>query len=70
MNIKNYDERIRLGIAVRQLRIDANMTQEKLADMAHISRANLSRIENGDYGTSIDILSSIAQVLGKKIDFV
>lgn len=70
MNIKNYEVRTRLGNRIRDLRKENGLTQEQLACSAHITRANLSRIENGDYGTSIDILSNIAQAMGKKLDIV
>ena len=55
-------ERIRIGGRIRQIREERNMEARDLA--------NLSRIENGKYSVGIDILSRIAAVLGKKIDFI
>lgn len=46
------------------------MEARDLARLAGIDAANLSRIENGKYSVGLDILSKIAAVLGKKIDFV
>ena len=46
------------------------MEARDLAKLAGIDAANLSRIENGKYSVGIDILSRIAAVLGKKIDFI
>jgi DNA-binding XRE family transcriptional regulator len=59
-------ERIRIGGRIRQIREERNME----AKLAGIDAANLSRIENGKYSVGIDILSRIAAVLGKKIDFI
>lgn len=63
-------ERIRIGRRIRQIREERNVEARDLAKLAGIDAANLSRIENGKYSVGIDILSKIAAVLGKKIDFV
>lgn len=63
-------ERIRIGGRIRQIREERKMEARDLAKLAGIDAANLSRIENGKYSVGIDILSKIAAVLGKKIDFV
>lgn len=63
-------ERIRIGGRIRQIREERNVEARDLAKLAGIDAANLSRIENGKYSVGIDILSKIAAVLGKKIDFV
>ena len=49
---------------------ERNMDARDLAKLANIDAANLSRIEKGKYSVGLDILSKIAAVLGKKIDFV
>ena len=63
-------ERIRIGKRIRQIREERNMEARDLAKLAGMDAANLSRIEKGKYSVGIDILSKIAAVLGKKIDFV
>jgi hypothetical protein len=63
-------ERIRIGGRIRQIREERNMEARDLAKLAGIDAANLSRIENGKYSVGIDVLSRIAAVLGKKIDFI
>lgn len=65
-----HGERIRIGCRIRQIREERNIEARDLAKLAGIDAANLSRIENGKYSVGIDILSKIAAVLGKKIDFV
>lgn len=79
--IKNEQERQRIGQRIAELRKAVEwtdelgihrkgMTQQQLAERCEIRQSNLARIEGGKYATTIDILSSIAEVLGKKIDFI
>ena len=46
------------------------MTQLQLAERCEIRQSNLARIEGGKYATTTDILSSIAEALGHRIDFI
>lgn len=79
--IKNEQERQRIGQRIAELRKAVEwtdelgihrkgMTQQQLAERCDIRQSNLARIEGGKYATTIDILSSIASVLGKEIDFI
>ena len=63
-------ERLRIGNRIRQIRGERCMEARDLAKLAGIDAANLSRIEKGKYSVGLDILSKIAAVFGKKIDFV
>ena len=63
-------DRTRIGERIRQIREDRGMEARDLARLAGIDAANLSRIEKGRYSVGLDILSKIAAVLGKRIDFV
>ena len=62
---KNRDRFIQLGIAVSTLRRIRGLSQEALAEKAHISRSLLSNIEapNMAYGFSLNILYNIADAL-------
>ena len=79
--IKNEQERQRIGQRIAELRKAVEwtdelgihrkgMTQHQLAERCDIRQSNLARIEGGKYATTIDILSSLADTLGFKIDFV
>lgn len=46
------------------LRLTQNLTQQQVADLAHISRAYYVAIENGRAFASIPIYKSIARALG------
>lgn len=63
-------ERIRIGSRIRQLREEAGMTQDDLAEKTGLKRPNISRIEAGRYNTGQDILSKIAQAFDKKLDII
>lgn len=65
-----YEDRARIGLRIREIREERGVEARDLARLAGIDAANLSRIENGRYSVGLDILSKIAAVLGKKVDFV
>lgn len=64
------DNRKRIGNKIAQLRKEAGLSQEKLAEMAGIDRTNVSKMENGRYNISIDLLSKVAYALNTDIDLV
>lgn len=66
----NIKERQQLGKRIKELREQQGMTQQDLADKTGLQRSNIARIESGKYSTGQDILSKIAEALGKKLDFV
>lgn len=59
-----------IGSRVKELRLAKCITQKELSEKANVIRANISRIENGKYNTSIDILNRIAEALGVQVDFI
>lgn len=65
VDYKNRDRFIQLGIAISTLRRIRGLSQEKLAEMANISRSLLSNIEapNMAYGFSLDVFYNIADAL-------
>lgn len=67
---KKDEERIRIGQRIKEIRMAKCLDAKTLASIAGIDAANLCRIEAGKYSVGFDILSKIASVCGKKIDFV
>jgi len=51
------------GPRIRQLRLDAGLTQRQLADSTGIDMSNLSRIETGATEATVPTLSRIAEAL-------
>ncbi|WP_159021509.1 helix-turn-helix domain-containing protein [Formosa sp. L2A11] len=62
------EQRVRIGEKIRELRKEKNIEAKKLAQIANIDAANLSRIEQGRYSVGLDVLSNIALALGAKIE--
>lgn len=63
-----HQERVRIGLRIRELRKEKNIEAKTLAKIANIDAANLSRIEQGRYAVGLDVLSRIALVLGAKVE--
>ena len=51
------------GIRLHELRLDAEMTQEALADEIGITVESISNMERGIYGPKFDNLEKIAEAL-------
>ena len=79
--IRNEQERVRIGQRIADIRKEiewtdatgirrTGMTQTELAERTGLQRSHIVRLEQGRYGATIDVLSSIADVLGKRVDFV
>ncbi|MBO4642084.1 MAG: helix-turn-helix transcriptional regulator [Bacteroidaceae bacterium] len=64
------DERIRIGKRIKEIRLEKGLDVKTLAAVAGIDAANLCRIEVGKYSVGFDVISKIAKVCGKKVDFV
>jgi DNA-binding XRE family transcriptional regulator len=62
-------EKLQIGQQIYDLRKEANLTQDELADMIGTTGSVISRLESADYdGHSLKMLERIAVALGKKID--
>jgi DNA-binding XRE family transcriptional regulator len=64
------NERIRIGKRIKEIRLEKGLDAKTLATVAGIDAANLCRIEAGKYSVGLDVLTKIARVCGKQIDFV
>ena len=51
------------GERIRQLRIKAGFTQEKIAQELNIDRSFYSRVESGKNGCSVDLLTQLSELL-------
>jgi len=59
-----------IGQRIQELRKEAGLTQKDLAEKCGMTQPNIARIEAGTYATSLDVLSRIADALGKRIELV
>jgi len=56
-----------LGEAIRARRKQADFSQEKLAERAHLSTVFISRVERGKESPTVDSLVKIARALGVRV---
>ena len=60
-------ERKVLGSSIKEIRLEKKMTQEDLADKAHINVSYLAKIENGYVNTTVRYLIKLSRALGVKV---
>lgn len=66
----NKQERERIGQRIAEIRREQGITQLELAERTGIRREHVCRIEQGRYSVGFDALQTIAEALGKRIDFI
>ena len=53
---------------VKELRTGANMTQQQLADLVHVSSRTIISIEKGQYSPSLMLAYRMARVFGVSVE--
>ena len=67
---KDFDsgyEQFKIGVMLKQARLDAGLTQEQVADKLHTKKSAISRIENHAEDIRLSTLESFAQAVGKHL---
>ena len=67
---KNYDERFetfKLGILLKQARMEAGMTQEQIARELQTTKSVISRMENHATDIRLSTLEKFAKAVGRHI---
>ena len=67
---KDFDkgyEQFKIGILLKQARIEAGFTQEEVADKLHTKKSAISRIENHAEDIRLSTLVNYAQAVGKHL---
>lgn len=59
-----------IGWRVREMRMKANLTQEKLAELSGISPSFVGHIERGEKKASLETMVHIAAVLNTTTDYL
>lgn len=59
-----------LGLRLRDLRIEANYTQEELAEKADMSTVYLGEVERGQKVIGVDKFINIVKALGVSADYI
>lgn len=58
------------GLRLRDLRIEANLTQEELAEKADLSTVYLGEVERGKKVIGVDKFINIVKALGVSADYI
>ena len=58
-----------LGYAIKQARIERNLTQQQLGELVGVQKAQISKIENSIKNTRFDTILKIFNALRTKISF-
>nr|WP_319491150.1 helix-turn-helix transcriptional regulator [uncultured Desulfobacter sp.] len=69
---KNFDkgyEHFKIGVLLKQARLDAGLTQEEVANLLNTKKSAISRIENHAEDIRLSTLVNYAQAVGKSIQF-
>jgi HTH-type transcriptional regulator / antitoxin HipB len=58
-----------LGQAVKQARIERNLTQEQLGDLVGVQKAQISKMENAATDARFDTILKVFKALKAKVNF-
>jgi DNA-binding XRE family transcriptional regulator len=67
---KDYEERFetfKLGVLLKQARIEAGLTQKQIADQLHTTKSVISRMENHAKDIRLSTLEKFAKAVGRDI---
>ena len=64
------NERIRIGSRLRELREEQGLTATQLGEKCGLTQSTISKVENGKWSVSLDILSKICEALGARVEIV
>jgi len=68
---ENFDkgyEQFKIGILLKQARLEAGYTQEQVAEKLHTKKSAISRIENHAEDIRLSTLVNYAQAIGKHLN--
>ena len=60
-------QNLRIGMLIKEIRIDKGMTQEELAREINTTKSAISRLENHAESITLATLEKVARALGKKV---
>lgn len=64
------NDRLRIGSRLRELREAQGLTSTQLGEMCGLTQSTISKVENGKWSVSIDILSKVCEALGARVEIV
>lgn len=70
MEENKIEVRVRLGQQIAALREEQGWTQAQLAKMAGVTELNIRKIEDGRYNVPLDIIGTVANLLGCEVSLI
>lgn len=67
---KDTTIRLVIGGRIKDLRTQQHLSQQQLADLAGVTKANICNIERGAYSVGLDVLNKIATALHAEIQLI
>ena len=67
---KNFDtgyEEFKIGMMIKEMRLESGMTQEQLAEKLETKKSVISRMENHSEDIRLSTLQKVASVFGKQL---
>ena len=67
---QNFDtgyEEFKIGMMIKEMRIESGMTQEQLAEKLETKKSVISRMENHSEDIRLSTLQKVASVFGKQL---
>ncbi len=58
-----------LGLAVKQARLERNLTQEQLGEIVGVQKAQISKVENSVKNARFETILKVFDALGAKVNF-
>ena len=58
-----------LGLAIKQARLERNLTQGELGELVGVKRAQISKIENSTTDARLTTILKVFNALGAKVNF-
>jgi len=58
-----------LGQAIKQARLERNLTQEKLGELVGVKKSQISKVENSTTDARLTTILKVFEALGAKINF-
>jgi transcriptional regulator with XRE-family HTH domain len=67
-NAENHPELFKLGNAIKMMRKQKKLSQEKLAELAGIDRSYMGGIERGEHNVSLINIKAIVNALKESVE--
>lgn len=64
------NDRLRIGNRLREIREAKGLTTTQMGERCGLSHSTISKVENGKWSVSLDILSKIAGALGCSVEII